>query len=256
MAQRAIDIVAAALTTVLLAFGLFGSGLVVCMMPQTTQLLGNNFSGWNEATYPQDTMSELAEAVRSFSIDDTGRPQLEACVRTALEEHFPDIERTLAAGNTGQNAAGNLYAGGIGSGNLLSIYTLPASAVDHLEDCIPVFATSRIMIILSLVFAAVGIILLIARRRRKLAGWIMFATPPAVIGIIVALGIWAFVDFDSLFGQLHTLFFTGGSWIFPADSLLITLFPESFWMGMGIVWVAVSILACLIVSFIGRFVKR
>lgn len=122
----------------------------------TTQLLGNNFSGWNEATYPQDTMRDLAEAVRSFSIDDTGRPQLEACVRTALEEHFPDIERTLAAGNTGQNAAGNLYAGGIGAGNLLSIYTLPASAVDHLEDCIPVFATSRIMIILSLVFAAVG----------------------------------------------------------------------------------------------------
>ena len=234
MVQRAIDIVASALTTVLLAFGLFGSGLVVCMMPQTTQLLGNNFSGWNEATYPQDTMRELAEAVRSFSIDDTGRPQLEACVRTALEEHFPDIERTLAAGNTGQNEAGNLYAGGIGAGNLLSIYTLPASAVDHLEDCI----------------------LLIVRRRRKRAGWIMFATPLAVIGIIVALGIWAFVDFDSLFGQLHTLFFTGGSWIFPADSLLITLFPESFWMGMAIVWVAVSILACLIVSFIGRFVKR
>ena len=105
MAQRAIDIVAAALTTVLLTFGLFGSGLVVCMMPQTTQLLGNNFSGWNEATYPQDTMSELAEAVRSFSIDDTGRPQLEACVRTALEEHFPDIDRMLATGNTGQNAS-------------------------------------------------------------------------------------------------------------------------------------------------------
>ena len=102
MVQRAIDIVASALTTVLLAFGLFGSGLVVCMMPQTTQLLGNNFSGWNEATYPQDTMRDLAEAVRSFSIDDTGRPQLEACVRTALEEHFPDIERTLAAGNTGR----------------------------------------------------------------------------------------------------------------------------------------------------------
>ena len=125
MVQRAIDIVAAALTTVLLAFGLFGSGLVVCMMPQTTQLLGNNFSGWNEATYPQDTMSELAEAVRSFSIDDTGRPQLEACVRTALEEHFPDIERTLAAGNTGQNAAGNLYAGGIGAGNLVLFKLAP-----------------------------------------------------------------------------------------------------------------------------------
>lgn len=256
MIKRIIDIVIAALTTALLAFGLFGSGLVVCMLPQTTQLLGNNFSGWDDATYPQETMSELAEAVRSFSIDDTGRALLESTVQDALDQNFPDIEASIRSGNTGQNVGGNLSAGGLGIGNLISIYTLPSSAVDHLEDCIPVFVTSRIAIVLSLVFALVGLILLVVRRRRKLAGWIMFATPLAVIGIIVALGIWAFVDFDSLFTQLHGLFFANGTWLFPADSLLITLFPESFWMGMGIVWVAVSILACLIVSLIGKFVKR
>lgn len=255
MLGRVIDIAIAALTTLLLAFGLFGSGLVVCMMPQTTQMLGNNFAGWDEATYPQETMEGLAEAVRAFSVDDTGRAPLEAAVRSALEQNFPDIDRAIQAGQIGQNVGGNLAAGGLGIGNLVSIYTLPDSALTHLEDCIPVFTTSRISIILSLIFAAAGIITLVVRRRRKLAGKIMFTTPLAVIALIVALGIWAFVGFDSLFASLHTLFFANGTWVFPADSLLITLFPEAFWMGMGIIWVAVSIVCCLIVSLIGKFVK-
>ena len=84
----------------------------------------------------------------------------------------------------------------------------------------------------------------------------MFATSLAVIGIIAVLGIWAFINFDSLFTELHALFFSGGTWLFPADSLLITLFPEAFWMGMGITWVLISLIACLIVCLIGRFVKR
>ena len=271
MIKRAIDIAIAAFTALLLAFGLFGSGLVVCMLPQTTQLLGDNFSGWEDATYPQETMEELAEAVRAFSIEDAGRQLLEDAVASALAEHYPDISASLTQGDDlsaelgagssanatrNQNIGGNLYAGGLGIGNIISIYTLPASAVDHLQDCIPIFVTSRIAIILSLVFALAGVLLLVIRRRRKLAGWIMFATPLAVIAIIAALGIWAFVDFDSLFTALHGLFFANGTWIFPADSLLITLFPEAFWMGMGVVWVFVSILACLIVCFIGRFVKR
>lgn len=256
MVKRTIDIAIAAITALLLAFGLFGSGLVVCMMPQTTQLLGNNFSGWDDATYPQETMEELAEAVRSFSIDNTGRQLLENTVKDALAQNFPEVEQGIQEGNTGPNVGGNLAAGGLGIGNLVSIYTLPESALDHLQDCIPVFTTSRITIVLSLVFALVGIILLIIRRRRRLAGWIMFATPLAVIGIISILGIWAFVDFDSLFTQLHALFFAGGTWLFPADSLLITLFPEAFWMGMGIAWVLISVVACLIVCLIGRFVKR
>lgn len=256
MVKRVIDIAIAAVTAALLAFGLFGSGLVVCMMPQTTQLLGDNFSGWNDATYPQETMEELAEAVRSFSIDDTGRQLLEDTVANALNEHFPEIERSIEAGVIGQNAGGNLTTSGLGAGNLISIYTLPQSALDHLEDCIPIFVTSRISIVLSLVFAVVGLVLLVIRRRRKLAGWIMFVTPLAVIAIVLILGIWAFVDFDSLFTWLHGIFFANGTWLFPADSLLITLFPEGFWMGMGILWVAVSILACLIVCLIGRFVKR
>lgn len=267
MIKRAIDIIIAAFTALLLAFGLFGSGLVACMLPQTTQLLGDNFSGWDDATYPQETMEELAEAVRAFSIEDTGRQLLEDTVADALAQNYPDISAQLNGGSEvddtvsgtdmkNQNIGGNLYAGGLGIGNLISIYTLPASAVDHLQDCIPVFVTSRIAIILSLVFALVGVLLLIIRRQRKLAGWILFATPLAVIAIIAALGIWAFVDFDSLFTALHGLFFANGTWIFPADSLLITLFPEAFWMGMGVVWVFISILACLLVSLIGHFVKR
>lgn len=256
MTKRAIDIIIAALTALLLAFGLFGSGLLVCMMPQTTQLLGNNFAGWESATYPEDTMEELAEAVRSFSVDNTGRSLLESTVKDALVENHPEVEADIRFGGTGGNTSSNSSSGGLGVSNLISIYTLPQSAIDHLQDCVPVFTTSRIAIALSLVFALVGTILLIIRRQRKLAGWILFIVPLVVVCIIVALALWAFIDFDSLFAWLHSLFFTGGSWLFPANSLLITLFPEAFWMGMGIVWVGVSILASLLVCAIGSFMKR
>lgn len=256
MTKRVIDSIIAAITALLLAFGLFGSGLVVCMMPQTTQLLGNNFSGWEDATYPQETMEQLAEAVRSFSVESTDRSLLESTVKDALERTHPEVEADIRVGNTGQNAGGNLASGGFGIGNLISIYTLPPSAIDHLQDCVPLFSTARISIVLSLVFALVGIILLVVRRKRRLAGRIMFYVPLAIIAAIVALGLWAFIDFDSLFSWIHSMFFASGTWLFPADSLLITLFPEAFWMGMGIVWVGVSLLSCIVVCLIGKFVKR
>jgi integral membrane protein (TIGR01906 family) len=307
MIKRVIDIALAALTTVLLAFGLFGSGLVVCMIPETTQLLGKNFSNWENATYPEETMETLAEAVRSFSVEGSERSSLEDAVNQALSQNYPGIQESIASGiagqsstqtgattatstglsstsnssyNTGSNSGSSAYAGettstngannsstgtssssstnttGLGISNLISIYTLSSSALDHLEDCVSLFTTSRIGIILSLVFALVGIMLLIIRRRRKVAGWIMFLTPLAVIAGTIVFGVAAFIDFDSLFETLHGLFFTSGTWVFPANSLLINLFPESFWMGMGVVWVAVSIICCLLCCLIGKFLKR
>jgi integral membrane protein (TIGR01906 family) len=47
-------------------------------------------------------------------------------------------------------------------------------------------------------------------------------------GILIALIIMlAFVPFDSFFNWFHRLFFTG-NWLFPANSMLILLYPETF----------------------------
>ena len=49
-----------------------------------------------------------------------------------------------------------------------------------------------------------------------------------------------YFDFDALFTQFHTLFFTPGTWFFDEKSTLIKLYPEGFWHDAGI---AVGILS-------------
>ena len=46
---------------------------------------------------------------------------------------------------------------------------------------------------------------------------------------MIAVGVFAAVAFDAAFELFHRIFFPGGNWDFPADSLLIRLYPYVFW---------------------------
>ena len=61
----------------------------------------------------------------------------------------------------------------------------------------------------------------------------------AVSAVFVLLAAAAAVlDFSAFFTAFHGLFFEAGTWTFPYDSLLIRLFPESFWVAAGVGWAA------------------
>jgi uncharacterized membrane protein len=47
--------------------------------------------------------------------------------------------------------------------------------------------------------------------------------------VLVALGIFAALAFDTAFTLFHEIFFPGGNWAFPATSTLIRLYPTDFW---------------------------
>lgn len=49
-------------------------------------------------------------------------------------------------------------------------------------------------------------------------------------GLIGLLLLSTFIDFDKLFTQFHSLFFTGDTWIFYYSDTFIRLFPIRFWM--------------------------
>ena len=94
------------------------------------------------------------------------------------------------------------------------------------------------------------------RISRRALGRTLMASGGLVLAAFCALGAWAAIDFDGLFAAFHSLFFQAGTWTFPYDSLLITLYPTAFWMGMGGIWLAVtcglSILAVLIGFTLGH----
>ena len=60
--------------------------------------------------------------------------------------------------------------------------------------------------------------------------WRAIARGGAVLAIaLVVLGVFAALAFGVAFELFHRIFFPGGNWAFPPDSLLIRLYPYAFW---------------------------
>jgi integral membrane protein (TIGR01906 family) len=59
-------------------------------------------------------------------------------------------------------------------------------------------------------------------RGLKRGGWL-------TVGLVVAIGLFAAISFDTFFTEFHALFFVGNSWQFYYSDTLIRLFPMRFW---------------------------
>jgi len=77
-----------------------------------------------------------------------------------------------------------------------------------------------------------------------------------VLAVFAALAAWVVVDFNGFFAAFHSLFFADGTWTFSYESLLITMYPPAFWMGMGAVWLTVTGALSLIAAFTGTALRR
>lgn len=121
------------------------------------------------------------------------------------------------------------------------------SSVRHLKDVRDVLVPAlRLSAGLGIALAVWALL-----RRRTAAGRRLVASACRAAGLVLLgsalTGIAAaVVDFDGFFGWFHTLFFAEGTWVFPAEALLVRLFPIPFWIAAGLVWGAI-VLACAIV---------
>ena len=128
-------------------------------------------------------------------------------------------------------------------------------AIEHLDDVFGVLATAEPVVLgvfIAAVLTAVGVGCASGRRT---FGTVLLCAGLGTIALFAILGIWAAIDFEGLFAVFHSLFFAQGSWVFSADSLLITMYPEPFWIGMGAIWLATTI-AVSAVSAIAGFALR
>ncbi|HSK48428.1 MAG TPA: DUF1461 domain-containing protein [Coriobacteriia bacterium] len=113
---------------------------------------------------------------------------------------------------------------------------MTADAISHLEDVQGVILAANIATSLMALLAVTWMVL-----RRSDTRLIARALAGAAVGIgaflLLAVGV-ALIDFDSFFSAFHGIFFAEGTWTFPSDSVLIRLFPESFWTIAGVTWAA------------------
>ena len=243
-------------TALALAYSMLGFGFLACTSPAATNIIGETFSGWEHSVFPEDDMASIAEAVRSFAIDGTSTQELYANVEEALEKNYPELAKAFDQGYIDQTNSQEVSAitGSDSLGELEELYSFPQNALSHLSDCTPIFTTATISIGVICGAGIIGLIVLGIFWGRAYVGKTMLGASGLLIVCLIALGVWAIADFDSLFTLMHLLLFPQGNWTFSSDSLLICLFPEAFWLMMAVLWLAISIISALIIGLLGRII--
>ena len=240
---EALNTAAAIAAAVSLAITLVAAGFAVCAaFPQTTGTLAGAFSsnGNPDTPFSHDELVQAAVATRDYTVGSNDRDKLFS---------------TLHAIN---RSAGTPYAEA--SPDELAAapeeYTLPADALSHLDDVYRVVVDARIALVIIALLAVAASAHVAYRRGRRALGGILLAAGIAVVAAFALLAAWVVTDFNGFFAAFHSLFFADGTWTFSYDSLLITMYPPEFWMGMGAVWLAITSAFSLTAIVAGILLRR
>ena len=131
-----------------------------------------------------------------------------------------------------------------------------AAAVAHLLDVRRVISGARTLTGVLAALVAVWLGVVIARSRFDYIPPALFVGAGCCVAIVVLGGLAGTLDFDALFTWFHGLFFAAGTWQFPADSLLIEVFPEQFWSSAALVWASLILLGGGVLAVAGVLVRH
>jgi len=117
---------------------------------------------------------------------------------------------------------------------------LKSDEISHLQDVKIILKNVNLIFWSSLILFSLSILYL-----RKSAKKILKIVPLLVISFLFLLLLLSILSFNSVFLKFHEIFFTG-NYTFPSDSMLKTLFPDSFFKDIFILYFIMSILGCVI----------
>ena len=236
---RIVNLGASVVGCVALAVVVVAAGFAVCAyVPATTRLLSEAFSGTANTSTPfsHSQLVDAAVATRAYTVTDN------------------DLDEILDVLHDINDDALTPYANCTDSALLAASeeYTLDSEALSHLDDVYYVVHAATIAIVVVALLAAAALAHVGVRCGRRRLGAVLTVAGACALTLFAAAGVWALVDFYGLFQVFHTLFFAQGSWTFSNESLLITMYPLAFWMGMGATWLVVSVALSILSIAIGR----
>ncbi|ACV22022.1 Predicted membrane protein [Slackia heliotrinireducens] len=263
-AQRPIhpvlSIVMGVLIACTMAVSLVYAGFSACAVPdQTTRLLANAFSNDADSPFTHDELVETAVVSKRYTATDNDLDAMVAQVAKINAQAAADGRNTDPAGapvlpQDWENASTEELLASFDG--VADQYVLDAAALSHLDDCYLVIGKARNVLNVVAIAAIVLLILSSLLLSGRTIGRALTAAGGLVLAAFAALAIWVTVDFDGFFAAFHSLFFVDGTWQFSWDSLLICMYPEKFWIGMGAVWLLVTVAGCILCLIIGGHLRR
>ena len=263
--------IAAVVATVVLAVSFVGAGFLVCTTPPVTQALANMFSDDATSPFSRSQLVQVADATRDYSFGSHDKVALYRVIYRVDAQYQKQVEDAGGAVPAGFPQLYVVAEGADGPGadsvnatqysavfnGASEMYCFSPETISHLDDC---YNLARIAYPVIIVAAIAGVALLIfigVTGRKRAVGRVLLAAGVLVLVVFAGLGVWAAIDFTGFFTMFHNLFFSQGNWTFPFDSLLICALPTPFWAGMGVVWLVVTLLACVVSILVGRrLIKR
>lgn len=256
------NVIAAFVATLTLAAVFVGAGFMVCTASPVTHGLSSFFSDDQTSPFSRTQLTQVADATREYSFGNHDRTALYRAIYQVdvqlrqdivssggkVPQDFPNTDIVKDANDERQ-----LTSSFVGASEM---YCFSPDTISHLDDC---YRIARVAIVVLAICGIAALAALIASGvlgRRRLLGNVFIASGVVVIVAFVALGTLAVANFDGFFSAFHQIFFSQGNWTFPYDSLLICSLPTVFWVGMGVIWLIVTVLVSILSIAIGARVRK
>ncbi len=230
-----------ALTALALALTFIACGFAVCAgIPATTEMLSRATSAESASPFSQEQLVDAALATRAYTVEGTERGELFSVVEHINREAGTPLRRRDAR----------------------RAFRRTRRLHPHARCARPPRRRARRH------RAPDARAARMRGARRVLPHGVAAPVPPrassarafdrggGVIALFAVLLVWTMLDFDGFFAAIHSLFFAAGTWTFPYDSLLICMYPQAFWMGMGAVWLATTAALSILSVVFGIAVTR
>lgn len=270
-AQRSpIDVVFSVVSGIMLAVTLVAMGFVACAaFDLPTRMLSQAYSNDANSPYTKEELVVAAVAAKHYTINDNDRYALYTAMDAVAQSAQAD-GRELPEGldlydvyiTTSRDAhlVEPTEEDLIMAEYSLSFadeepYVLTPDALSHLDDVYNVIQQAKPWLFAAAIIAYVGCIAVAFRGGKRALGRVLSGAGAGVFVAFALLAAWVAVDFNGFFAAFHSLFFAAGTWTFSWDSLLICMYPPEFWMGMGAIWLAVTVAGCVVCLIIGKLLS-
>ena len=245
---RIVTSVVAVISAVALAVSLAAAGFAACAVPDvSTKALASAYSTDDASPFTKDELVAAAMQTKRYTIDDNDKAAVYATIAAINAQEA--LAGTAGKGAPKIDVTANYAAGELSAEQIATLeaafdaaserYVLTPDAVSHLDD------------VFGVVQAATAF-----RGGKRLLGRVLAGAGVSVLAVFALLAVWVAIDFDGFFAQFHSLFFAAGTWTFSWDSLLICMYPPEFWVGMGAIWLVVTVACCVVCITIGRLLRK
>ena len=230
----------------------------------STKALASVYSTDDASPFTKDELVAAAVQTKRYTIDDNDKAAVYATIAAINAQEA--LAGTAGKGAPKIDATANYAAGELSGEQVAALetafdaaserYVLTPDAVSHLDDVFGVVQAAKWWLLAAVVAACVGCTATAFRGGKRLLGRVLAGAGVSVLAVFALLAAWVAIDFDGFFAQFHSLFFAAGTWTFSWDSLLICMYPPEFWVGMGAIWLVVTVACCIVCITIGRLLRK